>query len=177
MAKRSRNKTNLDVTLQSLVAGVKRHLGTKPIQLLGKTWTPEELEEVLLDHLSELRGTNTLYNQWKVALARYHTRYETELLPLIFALRAFVEAAYGPQSDELGHFGFKARRPRTQTPESKLLAARKARATRKARKTMGRKQREKIHGEVASEYILPTQSTSGEVPIASPATKPRDDRD
>jgi hypothetical protein len=158
VAKRTRNKTDLDVSIQNLLAGVQRHVGKNAIQLLGKLWTGADLERVLTKNLTDLRATEAMYKHWQLAVRSYHTTYELELLPLILALRAHLEAAYGPRSEELTHFGFKHRRPRTQTTESKKAAVRKARATRKARKTMGRRQKQQIRGEVASESTEPVPS-------------------
>ena len=152
--KRARNTNKLLATINKLITGVAQHLADHgEVQLLGQKWTSESLAAALRSHADELIAIRQLHQKLTGAVLAHRQSYEAELLPLVLALRAYAEATWGPNSDELTHFGFAARRPRTQTPESKVKAATRARATRKARKTMGRRQRQHIHGDVGEVTI------------------------
>ncbi len=54
----------------------------------------------------------------------------------------------------LGTFGLTPRNPRVVTPETQVIAAAKARATRAARHTMGKKQRADIVGALDSNVVV-----------------------
>ena len=65
--------------------------------------------------------------------------------------------AFGGQLDTLADFGLTARAKHVTTPEEKLAATDKAKATREARHTMGSKQRAAIKGVVPA---TPTEAGS-----------------
>jgi hypothetical protein len=166
--KRTRNTNKLLAALGKLIMGVEQHLGDGgEVQLLGRKWTVESLTAALRGHIDELAAIRQLHQKLKGAVSAQRQSYVAELLPLVLALRAYAEATWGPTSDELTHFGFATRRQtRTQTPESKVKAAARARATRKARKTMGRRQRQHIHGDVREVTIALAAGGTGEPTLA-----------
>ncbi len=64
----------------------------------------------------------------------------------------------------LAQFAYGPAAPRHKTAETKALAAVKARETRKARHTMGVRQKKQIKGEAAAELIVadaPASATNG----------------
>ena len=65
------------------------------------------------------------------------------------ALKAWVRAQFGVESTEAIDFGFPPPRTGVRTVEEKALAVARAKATRKARHTMGKRQKEGIRGTVA----------------------------
>src|ERR1700733_278292 len=65
------------------------------------------------------------------------------------ALKAWVRAQFGVESTEAIDFGFPPPRTGARTVEEKALAVARAKATRKARHTMGKRQKEGIRGTVA----------------------------
>ncbi len=83
-------------------------------------------------------------------------------------LRDYVHVVFRGQIDVLADFGLAPRR--TTGPRKladKAAAAAKGKATREARHTMGRRQREKIHGVVPS---TSAQAPAAAAPAASPPT-------
>jgi hypothetical protein len=85
------------------------------------------------------------------------------LAPLLRALRSLVFGQFGEAKDAasiLGDFGFTPRKVAQRPAAEKAKAADKSRATRKARNTMGKVQKKKVHG------------TPGEAAPASAATNP-----
>lgn len=72
---------------------------------------------------------------------------EAELRPLLVDFEGVVRNLVGQDAERLAAFGWKPRKKRgPKTPAVKAASAEKARATRKRRKTMGKRQRAKIRG-------------------------------
>jgi hypothetical protein len=65
------------------------------------------------------------------------------------ALKAWVRAEFGVESAEANDFGFPAPKKPVMTAEQKMLAVERGRATKKARGTLGKRQREEIRGTIA----------------------------
>jgi hypothetical protein len=108
--------------------------------------------------------------------------------PMLRAFKAYVMSLYGDTqnaADTLADFGYTPRKPRSKNVAVKALAADKARATRKARGTLGDKQKKDIKGTVATPPAPgaptanpPVASSAPSAPKASPpaatvATPPR----
>jgi hypothetical protein len=89
------------------------------------------------------------------------------------ALKAWVRAQFGVESTEAIDFGFPPPRTGVPTVEEKALAVARAKATRKARHTMGKRQKEGIRGTVAvSGATAETgEGTAAVAVAATPATE------
>jgi hypothetical protein len=85
------------------------------------------------------------------------------------ALKAWVRGEFGVESTEANDFGFPAPKKAVLTVEQKVLAVERGRATRKARGTMGRRQKEGIRGVVAAPAsapsVAPTESNAAPLPM------------
>jgi hypothetical protein len=66
------------------------------------------------------------------------------------ALKAWVRGEFGVESTEANDFGFPAPKKPVMTVEQKALAVERGKATRKARGTLGKRQREAIRGTIAA---------------------------
>jgi hypothetical protein len=77
--------------------------------------------------------------------------------------------AFSGQLDTLADFGLTMRSKPVMTPEERLAATAKAKATRAARHTMGSKQKAEIKGTVAPTAPAPTPAPA---PTAIPPTVP-----
>jgi len=83
-----------------------------------------------------------------------------------------IQLMFAGQAEALGDFGLKPRKARTPlTTQQKAAAAAKAKATRKARGTMGSKQKRDVKGDVAGVTVTPikTLPTATQPPTGSPA--------
>ena len=74
-----------------------------------------------------------------------------------------ISLSFAGQVDTLADFGLTPRKARVVTPEEQVIAAAKAKATRAARHTMGKKQKAAIKGTVA-----PTPAPAGWAPAPAP---------
>ncbi|HEY8039212.1 MAG TPA: hypothetical protein VIF15_05430, partial [Polyangiaceae bacterium] len=91
--------------------------------------------------------------------------------PVLRYLKTFVVTQFGDTQDsgpKLEIFGFTPRKARTTTVKTKAAAAEKVVATRKARNTMGPKQKAKIKGTPAPEPV--TTGTVAQAPPVKPAS-------
>ena len=71
------------------------------------------------------------------------------------ALKAWVRGEFGVESMEANDFGFPAPKKPTMTVEQKAQAVARGKATRKARRTMGKRQKEEIRGTIALPIAVP----------------------
>jgi hypothetical protein len=84
------------------------------------------------------------------------------------ALKAWVRGEFGVESAEANDFGFPAPKKAVLTVEQKARAVERGRATRKARGTTGRRQKEAIRG-VAPTTLAPSVGPTGpDAPLSPP---------
>jgi hypothetical protein len=74
------------------------------------------------------------------------------------ALKGWVRGEFGSRSQQAHDFGFPPPRVHVKTTEEKALAVRRGKATRKARHTLGRRQKEEIRGVVSGEEETPPRA-------------------
>jgi hypothetical protein len=89
------------------------------------------------------------------------------------ALKAWVRGEFGVESTEANDFGFPTPKRAVLTVEQKARAVERGRATRKARGTMGRRQKEAIRGVVAAPALSlgPTGSSAPSSPMVLTAAE------
>jgi hypothetical protein len=122
--------------LESKLAGIS--IVAQGVQLTGKGAAARLRAH--LDLADELRKTKN-----KVALlTKRHRKSRVEVESTLLVLKTFALASYPTDSAELVALRLHPRPRKKMTPATKVLAAEKKRATRKARNTLGRKQRSKI---------------------------------
>jgi hypothetical protein len=142
MTTKTRNKGQVTVLTQQLIAGTAKHLtGTTQVQLAGSSFTSADIT-------AKLQSLVTLFADVDAAKAATKAKLATQTAD-VPALRAFesayvayLKAAYRGSPDVLADFGIqppKVREP--ATVEEKAAAAAKRKATRAARHTMGSQQK------------------------------------
>jgi hypothetical protein len=80
------------------------------------------------------------------------------------ALKAWVRGEFGVQSAQASDFGFPPPKKPAMTADQKALAVARGKATRKARRTMGKRQKEEIRGTIAPPVDSPAGRREEEVP-------------
>jgi hypothetical protein len=91
-------------------------------------------------------------------------------LAVITAVRQAILAAFADSVDTLGRYGLKPRKQRVTSPQTQVVAAAKARATRTARHTMGSRQKQAVKGDVKDVVITPVTSSAPPQPAPAGAT-------
>jgi hypothetical protein len=84
------------------------------------------------------------------------------------SFRAYLVAVYGANAPELQQFGYVQNRKPKRTAQTKADAALKAKATRTARGTKGKKQKAAIHGAPPPTAATATPPAATTAPAASP---------
>jgi hypothetical protein len=161
-----------------IIAGIQKHLQTVPtLPLAGSTYTPADLVTLLQSRTTQAEAVAAADATWHAAVTAQRA-LNTKLTPIIRGLQQYVFNAFGSANPIVADFGFKAPTRKTPTPETKVAAALKAEATRKARNTMGKVAKQKVKGTVATSAApapaasAPTPAPGGTAPPAGAGSAP-----
>jgi hypothetical protein len=140
------SKSNRNDIARRIVGGLKKHFAkTKTIVLDGENRSPSEIIAILEDCIAagdETAATKAAY----VKAVDAERAKSTQVAAIALALKGYLRYVHGAKSTVLGDFGFV--RPDTKpTVETKADAVKKRSATRKARGTMGKRQKAKVKGQ------------------------------
>lgn len=123
-------------------AATDKYLSGHPsIALNGKAFTPAELKAALQADSSTLVVAEEARLRYRRLVAESRAARK-EALAMHRALKSYLTLLFGPSAvDVLGEFGFTPKPTPTRSAVTTVLAIAKAKATRLARHTMGKKQR------------------------------------
>jgi hypothetical protein len=150
------------------------------------TYTRDDLVTKFQTFVAAIESTKSLYLQWRQGIQAERS-LELEVQPLRVGVRAVAQTRFGKDGTQLLQFGFQPAKVPVHTPASKVLAAAKAKATRKARGTLGKKEKAALQGTVTSVTVgtpapqagsgatapaAPAAGSAPATPAAPPATAP-----
>ena len=167
----STNRPNTQAHDGQVIVGIKNNLqNVSSLPLASSTYTMAALEQLIQSRIDAANAVVNARAHWVDASATYET-LNTNVAKVVRALRQYVINVYGPDSPVLADFGFTATKKSPLTPDQLVARAQKAAATRKARGTMGKKQKAKIKGTVATTAPAapPPATAPAETPAAPPA--------
>jgi hypothetical protein len=163
------NRTTTQAHDGQVIVGIDKHLqNVSSLPLVGSTYTMAALKELIQ---SRIDAVNTVVNakaHWLDASATYKA-LNTHVTEVVRGLRQYVISAFGASNPVLADFGFTPPKKQALTPEQKVARALKAAATRKARGTMGKKQKAGIKGAVPAPAPSPAAEPSPAHTAATPA--------
>jgi hypothetical protein len=170
------NKDQQQTDDQNLVAGLEKHQATIPSLLIAGTTIPTTSIITTVQSRMAARANTA------ATLAAYHTALAVEEATIaqskatVSGTRQALKVMFAGQLAELGDFGMKAPKPRTPlTPEEKVAATAKAKATREARHTVGPKAKAKITGATVAPVTAPATpvpaTPAAAAPTGTPTTK------
>jgi hypothetical protein len=140
------SRTTTQAKDQQILQGISTDLQTMSTLPLGATtYTPGSLAAFIQSRIDAANAVNTTRASWLAAVKTYEA-INTQAKAVVSDLRYLVMGAFGPTSPKLADFGFSPPKQATQTQEAKAAAAQKRAATRKARRTLGKRQKAKIKG-------------------------------
>ena len=140
---------------RTMIAGVQKHLSTTPtITLNGQPLTQAALISVLQDEITTADATLLAEGLFHKAVAAEKAAVAAGE-PVFRALRAFLLNLFEGQTDVLADFGITVIVRQVPTAATKAAAALKAKATRAARGTGGKRQKAKIVGTVQAAPAIP----------------------
>jgi hypothetical protein len=139
-----RSKLERSVAASRVIAGLGKRLADKDsFTLRGVSWTPAKLAALFEAQLDAIRAVDQARAVLAGAVAK-ERKVSRQARELEVQLKAFVHALFGDSAAAYGDFGWSLpKTPGPKTPLAKLTGAVKARATRLARGTMGKRQRKK----------------------------------
>jgi hypothetical protein len=141
-----RSKAARQYKLKSTVKAVEARLGgTSPLLLAGQSYLVPELVELLQEELDAMNEVARMEVERRSAVAR-ERMYKLRNKPILVALENLVRGLYGGDITILGEFALKAPKKQKKTPAVKVEAAKKSKATRQVRRTMGKKQKKSAKG-------------------------------
>ena len=170
------NKQSFVSVLQAAKAGLVKNLTGKTIMLDGKLWKVNDLVAEIQHVIDLINGTAVARTAWRQGVTDEKSA-KAAIVPTMTALRSFLAAQYGVGSTMYTDCGFVARKKATMTNDVVTTRIQKNLATRKARNTMGKKQRLKVKGVVQPATTQPaatspSTSTPPAAPLAAPAAAP-----
>lgn len=170
----NRNNAKIVATCGQRLLALKKHVKTKTttIKTAGEQ---TKLADLLAIYQASIDTRNALVPSraaFDKALAA-RDRAEVARLATDKKLKAWVVNEFGADSPEAQEFGFLPPKIGAKSVETKALAAEKLRATRVARGTMGKRQKEKIKGTVVAPAAPadPAVTVTAATPAAIAPTK------
>jgi hypothetical protein len=167
----NKSKTDRTNTNRKIVGAIKKHL-TASVTLEGVKYAPARLAKMFQDGIDVADATDQAAKAWHLAVAT--EKGKTEALAAVqTSLRNYVGATFGMTGTEFADFGFT---PRTVTPvdaATKAKAVELRVATRKARGTLGKRQKSKIKGTIVDPAVPAAPAiTAPAAPAASAIASP-----
>jgi hypothetical protein len=132
---------------RGLMQGVrKRWSASGPRLIANKTYSPAQIVDRLQSMLDSIEQTSSAYAAWRGQVARQRVQ-ERQLREFLRMLESIIRIENGHSPSALADFGLEpSKKTGPSTPEAKAEMVKKAKATRTARHTMGKRQKLKIKG-------------------------------
>jgi hypothetical protein len=153
------SKNDVSAMLSMLASASNLTFGKKTLVLDGKDWTGVELNQTLQGQIAKLQVSTAAHATCLKTVADHRSEDSTVIVPLVKALRAYVALLYGTNSQTYLDFGFAPPQKAKPSTETRSAALAQSRATRKARNTMGKKQRLAITGVVSPVTAVPAATS------------------
>jgi hypothetical protein len=154
--------------LQTLIAGLQKQLPNGTFTLVSTSYTTATLVPALQATIAALAAVVTAHAGLKAALVAWDAQ-EAKMGPEVLALKRILLSMFANAPDTLALFGLAPRKvPAPRTAAQKALTAAKAKATREARGTLGKKQKAQITGNVTGVTITPITAPASPEPAAQP---------
>jgi hypothetical protein len=135
--------------LKGLITGLTDSPPQEVTSLLvnGKKYKVAELLAALTAYADKYEATDEAFTAFRTALEE-RVAIEPEAVHLVQGVRTVLKGMYGKKSVALETYGITPdKEPVPLTPEQEVVKVAKAKATRIARHTLGKKQKEKIKGQ------------------------------
>jgi type I site-specific restriction endonuclease len=165
-----KNKATRQNGNRKLVGAIRKHL-TESVTLEGVKYTPARLAKMFQDGIDIADATDAASKAWHAAVATEKAKTQ-ELSGVQASLRDHVSATFGAASTEFADFGFTPKAVRAVDAKTKAAAVEKRAATRKARNTMGKRERLKVTGATAAAAVSAAPAATPVAPAAPEAAAP-----
>ncbi len=156
------DKTLTTAQYRALLAGLPKYCPSMTLTLDGQTYTTADLVSLIGKLLDAQAAVPVAKAAWLAAIASIASLEAKEGQTLKEA-RQVVALMWKSNPEALAELGIELPRPRRRlSVEERALSTEKLRATRTARRTMSKKQKSKIFGDVTGVTITPTTAGGSE---------------
>jgi hypothetical protein len=155
--------------VQALIAGTNKTFPNATLTFGNATVQASSLVQDLQNLEQAMLALTAAQSNARDAVSALRT-LEASVGPLFRAYKRFLLATYGTSAQQLAAFGLQP--PKARTPistETRATATAKARATRAARGTKGKKQKLAIKGDVTGVVVTPITNPPEPKPAPSPS--------
>jgi hypothetical protein len=165
-------RSQQQASVQQMISGLEKHTqDLASLTIAGTTYSTADLQTTLQARLDALTYAQSKKAEWQAAVkADYAERASTKVFQA--GLRQALLVAFAGSVDNLADFGLVGRKPANITPQQRVAAALKAKATRAARHTLGKKQKAPIKGDVTGITVTPVVAQPTPAPSPAPTPSP-----
>jgi hypothetical protein len=167
------NKFTIQARDAQVIAGIQKHLLTTPsLPLAGTAYTPADLVTLIQSRTTQAATVAAASATWHSAVAA-EKALNAKLKPILQGLQQYVLNTFGSASPTIADFGYSAPARKAPDPDTLVVAAAKAKATRVARGTLGKVQKQKVKGTVPTTAApAPSASSTPVAPTPAGAAPP-----
>lgn len=165
------SKTTRADRIRKVKAGLVKYYPAVNLLLGGMTYTPSDLQVFLQKDVDANDASTAARASWLQAVAAARA-CDASTDPILAAIEHAVQAQYAGSttaSAVMTDFGYASPNRKVLTAAEKAAAAAKAKATREARHTMGKRQKAKVTGETPAPIAQGAASGTTETVASAPA--------
>jgi hypothetical protein len=162
---------NRQITLgqdQKMIAGIQKNLANKSFTVSDKSYTTPEVVAVYQGRINTGQAVAAARAAWQAAV-KANRAQSSQTASFSTPFQAIVKTMFQDPAT-LADFGLSPRKANGKTVQTKATAVAKNLATRKARGTMGKKQKASIKGNVTGIIVTPVTTPKGSDAPATPPT-------
>jgi hypothetical protein len=165
------NRPRQQADEQKMIDGFNKHGQTiNTLLVRGTTYKPADIVIILQARLATAKAVDSARSTWQAAVAADRDE-RAKTKTFVSGIRQALLVAFADSIDVLADFGLSPRKKAVVSPETRAAAAVKAKATREARHTMGKKQKAKIKAAAPAPASAP--AASAPTPAPAPAVRPQ----
>ncbi|MGH7272106.1 MAG: hypothetical protein ACREJ3_16875 [Polyangiaceae bacterium] len=144
-----KNRSHQQIMDQKLIDGLGKHATAIPLFVIGgASLKAADVALILKERLASAAAVLATKATWQEAV-QFDAGKRNQTKKVVAAVRQILAVAFSDSIDILADFGLKPPKVVIVSPDKKIEATAKAKATRAARHTMGRKQKLAITGAAA----------------------------
>jgi hypothetical protein len=168
------NRLNQQTADQKLADGLTKHAPALPSFLVaGDLVKTPDIIALLLARIASAQTVESSRATWQTAVAADKSQ-RAKSKALVAGVRQTLHVMFAGSTSNLGDFGLTPHKAGVVSPETRVVAAAKAKATRQARHTTGKKAKQALKGDVTGVVVTRvTAPPAGPVPsTGAPPTAP-----
>jgi hypothetical protein len=167
--KSKQDKATALAGVQALITGMLKHFPNGSFKFGSTTYTTDTLVKTFQGLAEAMVAVNAAQANAKDAVQALRAM-KAKVAPVQRDLRSFLRVTFGTAAAQLAEFGMQPLKARTPlTSDKRVVAAAKAKATRTARGTTGKKKKLAVRGDVTGVVVTPVTHAVPPSPTAAPA--------